>query len=135
MKQEIIISTDSELLDRDFIHGFISRSYWAEGRSIEEMNTCIANSLNFGVYSEGRQIGYARVVSDTVQFAYIMDLFIDPEHRGNGHSKALMAYMLGSEELNRVKVWRLATKDAHSLYHLFGFQSLKHPGNMLELMR
>ena len=131
----LVISSDKSLLDREFIHGFISQTYWAEGRSREDMNTCIEHSLNFGAYLDGTQIGYARVVSDTVQFAYLMDVFIDPNHRGKGFSKELMRFMLDSTELKNVKVWRLATRDAHTLYSSFGFTPLKAPENMMELMR
>ena len=131
----ITISTDKTLLDTPFIHAFISGSYWAEGRSYEDMQTCMDYSLNFGVYLKGTQIGYARVVSDTVQFAYLMDVFIDPAHRGKGYSKALIAFILDYLELHKVKVWRLATKDAHELYKQFGFRALQQPGHMLELKR
>ena len=71
------ISTDKKLLNIPYIHKFISESYWAKGRSPETVDTCVHHSLNFGVYSEQTQIGYARVVNDYAVFAYIMDLFID----------------------------------------------------------
>lgn len=131
----MVISSDTSLLDRAFIHAFISQSYWAEGRTREEMDTCIDNSLNFGMYLDNRQIGYARVVSDRFQFAYLMDVFVDPAFRGNDYSKALMAFILECDELKRVKVWRLATSDAHGLYAQFGFKPLEHPEKMMELHR
>ncbi len=131
----IIVSTDRNLLDRAFIHAFITQTYWAPGRTREQMDTCIDNSLNFGMYLDGQQIGYARVVSDRFQFAYLMDVFVDPAYRGNGYSKQLMAFILDSEELKAVKMWRLATSDAHGLYEQFGFRPLKHPEKMMELHR
>ncbi len=130
----IEINTDKKQLDINFTNGFISNSYWAKGRTIETMQTCIDNSLNFGVYLQDRQIGFARVVTDFGQFAYIMDLFIGEKHRGKGFSKELMKYIMEFDKLKNVKVWRLATSDAHDLYKKFGFNSLAKPENLMELM-
>ena len=74
--KEITIHTDKEKLHMKFIHDFISNSYCAKGRTPEKMKQSIENSLNFGVYVDGEQIGYARVVSDFTIFAYLMDVFI-----------------------------------------------------------
>lgn len=135
MKDSINISTDKNLLDLTYIHSFITESYWAKGRSLTAMKTCIDNSLNFGVYFQNAQIGYGRIVTDFEQFAYLMDLFIDPLHRGNGYSKQLVQFILNYPQLNTVKVWRLATSDAHGLYKKFGFTPLENPENMMELKR
>ncbi len=131
---KIDISTDKNRLDINFINEFISKSYWAKGRSLETMQTCIDNSLNFGIFLDNTQIGFARVVTDFGQFAYIMDLFIDKNHRGNGYSKELMKYIIDFDQLKKVKVWRLATSDAHDLYKKFGFKALANPENLMELM-
>lgn len=128
----IEISTDKQRLDVAFIHGFISNSYWAKNRTLQQVQTCIAHSLNFGVYHGGHQIGYARVLSDRVAFAYLLDVFIDEAHRGNGYSKQLMAYILSCDELKQVKAWKLATTDAHALYERFGFTALANPHKMME---
>ena len=129
------ISTDKSRLDLDFITGFLSQTYWAQGRTKEAMQTCIDHSLNFGVYFNKQQIGYARVVTDYVQFAYLMDVFITKTHRGKGYSKKLMQYILATDELKAVKVWRLATTDAHDLYRPFGFAPLANPEKLMELIR
>jgi GNAT superfamily N-acetyltransferase len=131
----INISNDKELLDVKFINDFISTTYWAKGRRIETMQTCINNSLNFGMYLDGKQIGYARLVTDYCIFAYLMDVFIDEKHRGEGYSKQLMQYMMEHESVKNVKVWRLATTDAHGLYKQFGFTPLSHPEKIMELMK
>ena len=99
------------------------------------MQTCIDNSLNFGVYLDGKQIGYARLVTDCCIFAYLMDVFIDEKHRGKGYSKQLMQYMMEHEIVKDVKVWRLATTDAHGLYTQFGFKPLSHPEKIMELIK
>lgn len=131
----INFSTDKELLDVKFINDFISTTHWAKGRSLETMQTCIDNSLNFGVYLDGKQIGYARLVTDYCIFAYLMDVFIDEKHRGKGYSKQLMQYMMGHESVKDIKVWRLATTDAHGLYKQFGFTPLSHPEKIMELIK
>jgi GNAT superfamily N-acetyltransferase len=131
----INISNDKDLLDVKFINDFISTTIWAKGRSLETMQTCIDNSLNFGVYLDGKQIGYARLVTDYCIFAYLMDVFIDEKHRGKGYSKQLMQYMMEHESVKDVKVWRLATTDAHGLYAQFGFTPLSHPEKIMELMK
>ena len=99
------ITTDKNRLNVQFINDFISNSYWGKGRTPEDMQTCIDNSLNFGVFIEDQQIGYARVVTDYVQFAYLMDVFIAPEYRGLGYSKRLMNFIMAFGALEKVKVW------------------------------
>lgn len=128
----ITISTDKNLLDNNFIHAFISNTYWAKGRTLAEVQTCIDNSLNFGIYLNNEQIGYARVVTDYVAFAYLMDVFISEEYQKLGYSNQLMEFILKYEALAQVKVWRLATTDAQYLYQKFGFTSLKSPEKMME---
>lgn len=135
MNTIVEFDTNKNRLDVSFIHTFISHSYWAAGRSIEDIQTAIDHSLNFGVYLDGQQIGYARLVTDYIQFAYLMDVFIGEKHRGKGYSKQLMKYMLELEVLSAVKVWRLATSDAQGLYAQFGFRPLAHPEKQMELVR
>jgi GNAT superfamily N-acetyltransferase len=126
--ENLIITSDKEQLDLEYITGFISQTYWAKDRSMETMQTCVDNSLNFGLFLNGKQIGYA-------QFAYLLDVFIDEKQQGLGYSKVLLKHILENELLKDVKVWRLATSDAHELYHKFGFTKLAKPENMMELMR
>ncbi len=135
MTSEIEISTERDKLDIHFIHEFVTHSYWGKGRTIETMKTCIDNSLNFGVYLKNKQIGFGRLVTDYGQFAYIMDIFIDPDYRGKGYSKQLMKYIMDLKELSSVKIWRLATSDAHGLYEQFGYKHLAKPENMMELLK
>jgi GNAT superfamily N-acetyltransferase len=126
------INTDVKNLDLLFIHHFISNSYWAKGRSIEDVKTCIDNSLNFGIYLNGSQIGYARVVTDYVVFAYLMDLFILEEYRKKGYAKLLMEHIMSHDAIMNVKVWRLSTTNSHFLYEKFGFKTIKDSVNMME---
>lgn len=128
----ITVSTDKNRLDVPFIQNFLKDIYWAAGRTIEEVQTTIDASFCFGIYCDGEQVGFARVVTDYVVFAYLMDVFITPEHRGKGYSSILIDAMMNEPQLQQVKIWRLATSDAHFLYEKFGFKSLAHPEKMME---
>lgn len=118
------ISSNSELLDFDVIYEFISNSYWAMGRSRDEIEKAAKNSLNFGVYLNHKQVGYARVITDYTTFAYLADVFILEEHQGNGLGKALVKIAVEHSELASVN-WYLRTEDAHGLYAQFGFEALQ----------
>ena len=128
----IEVSTDKSKLDLVFIQNFLKDIYWAAGRTIDEVQTTIDASVCFGIYSDGKQIGFARVITDYVVFAYLMDVFIDQEHRGKGYSSMLIDAMMKEPQLQQVKIWRLATSDAHFLYEKFGFTALAHPEKMME---
>lgn len=128
----IRITSDIASLDLYYVHGFLSETYWAKGRTLNEMQTIVQNSLNFSVLLNERQIGYARVVTDYVQFAYLMDVFIDPLFQGKGYAKELVRHVLSHTDLQHIKVWRLATQDAHGLYEQFGFGPIAKPENMME---
>jgi len=128
----ISVSTDKTKLDISFIHNFTKDIYWAAPRTIEEVEVCIANSFCFGIYLNEQQIGFARVITDYVVFAYLMDVFIDEKYRGNGYSSILIDAMMKEPQLQSVKIWRLATTDAHFLYQKFGFKLLAHPEKLME---
>jgi len=133
-KDNFLISTDKSRLDLDVIHRFLSEeSYWAQTRTREQTQTAIENSICFGVYSENAQIGFARVVSDQATFAYLGDVFILDEFRGRGLSKWLMETILAHPDLQGLRRWILATRDAHELYSQYGFSELKHPSRWMEL--
>jgi len=128
----ITVSTDKSQLDVPFIQNFLKDIYWAAGRTIDEVQKTIDASFCFGIYLDGEQIGFARVVTDYIVFAYLMDVFIDEKHRGKGYSSILIDAMMKEPELQQVKIWRLATSDAHFLYEKFGFQPLATPEKMME---
>ena len=130
--EEIIISTEKEKLNLKLIYNFISKCYWGEGRTFSEIEKCVQNSLNFGIYLNGSQIGYARVVTDYCIFAYILDVFIIESERGKGYSVRLIDAVMNHPELIVVKTWKLATSDAHALYDKFGFIPLENPEYNME---
>ena len=128
----ITVSKDKSKLDVPFIQNFLKDVYWAAGRTMEEVQTTIDSSFCFGIYENDNQIGFCRVITDYVVFAYVMDVFIDENHRGKGYSSTLINAMMTEPELQQVKIWRLATSDAHFLYKKFGFSALAHPEKMME---
>lgn len=130
---EYTISTDNKRLDIRSIHDFISnQSYWAQGRAIETVQRALGHSLNFGLYKNKQQIAFARVVTDYATFAWVADVFVLSEHRGQGLSKWLMEVILSHPELQGFRRWVLATKDAHGLYARFGFIPLYRPELWME---
>jgi len=132
MMEEIIISDDKSKLDVELIHKFLTTSYWAKGRTIDEVKNSFEHSICFGVYKDGKQIGFARILTDYTVIAYLMDVFILEEFRGKGFSKLLLKRIFDDDKFKRVKKWMLATKDAHSLYAQFGFGKIKNPDRLME---
>jgi len=118
---EYWVTTDNEKLDFDSIHKWITNSYWANGRTKEAMKKVMDNSLNFGLFHNDKQVGFARVITDYHTFSYLCDVIIDEDYRGRGLGKLLMKEVLEYPPLITMKRWLLFTKDAHGLYEQFGF--------------
>jgi GNAT superfamily N-acetyltransferase len=129
---EYLISTDRRRLDLSVIHGFLTTSYWAAGIPLETVERSIEHSLAFGVYKEDKQVGFARVITDYATFAYIGDVFILEEYRGQGLSKWLMQVIADHPKLQGLRRWILITRDAHRLYRKTGFRELKDPERYME---
>jgi len=127
------ISSDQSELDIESIHEFLSTSYWAEGIPMETLNRAISNSLSFGVFSkEKRQVGFARVITDSATYAYLADVYILEDHRGKGLSKWLMHEIMSHPDLQGLRRMTLATADAHGLYEKYGFSELAKPEVFME---
>jgi GNAT superfamily N-acetyltransferase len=129
------ISTARERLDVDRIHRFLStQAYWSPGVERDVVERSIAGSLPFGVYTAGgEQVGFARVVTDYATFAWIADVYVEPEHRGNGLGKRLVEEVLAHPELQGLRRWMLGTADAHELYRRYGFSELRDVGRFMAL--
>lgn len=126
------ISTDPERLDIDVIHRFLAESYWASGIPVSIVKRSIENSLPFGLYKENCQIGFARVITDFATFAYLADVFVLDEFRGQGLGKWLIGVMVSHPDLTGLRFWLLATRDAHGLYRKSGFSELGQPRRWME---
>lgn len=129
---EYTISTDAGRLDLAVIHGFLTASYWARGIPREVVERSITGSLPFGLYHGDQQIGFARVISDFATYAYIGDVFVLEEYRGQGLGTWLMEAVVACPELQGLRRWTLATRDAHALYRKVGFTSLHSPDRWME---
>ncbi len=130
---EYAISTDRARLDRAAIHDFLSRrSYWAVRIPREVMERSIENAMIFGIYRGAEQVGFARVVTDFATFAWIGDVFVVEAHRGRGLSKWLMETIVTHPQLQGLRRWLLATRDAEGLYQQYGFRALAHPERFYE---
>ena len=129
------ISTDKNRLDVTFVHRFLcDESYWAAHIPLELVRTSIENSLCFGAYDGGAQVGFARVVTDYATFGYVSDVFVAPSHRGAGIGKELMAAIVAHPSLQRLRRWHLITHDAQRLYEQFGFHALRTPERHMEIV-
>lgn len=115
------------------VHGYLTRSYWSPGVSREVVRRAIENSMPFGVYHrDGRQVGFARIITDKATYAYLADVFVLEEHRGLRLSKFLMEVIVAHPDLQGLRRFALATKDAHGLYAQFGFAPLTQPERHME---
>lgn len=130
---EFEISTDPARIDIALVYGFLSKSYWAQGRSRDVVERSIRHSLCFGIYRGEQQVAFARVITDRATFAYLADVFVLPQFRGRGLAKRLMRAILALQELRGLRLIMLRTRDAHGLYAQFGFQPLENPGRVMEL--
>jgi GNAT superfamily N-acetyltransferase len=130
------ISTNPKLLNVSFIHEWLStQSYWAKNISRDKIERIIKHALCFGVYNNGEQIGFAKVITDYATTAYIGDVFIIEAYRGKGLSKWLMETIIAHPDLQTLRRWVLATADAHKLYEKTGFKSLAKPERWMERYR
>jgi len=133
-KDNFTISTDPSRLDHDTIANMLSRSYWAGGRPRETLERALDNSLVFGIYDGDKQIGIARIVSDYAVFAYLCDVFIHEDYRAHGLGKWLMQTVMSHPDLQGLRRWSLATRDAHGLYKQYGWNPLGNPNNWMEIL-
>jgi GNAT superfamily N-acetyltransferase len=127
-----LVSTDPQRLDIDQIHAFLTKSYWAKGIAKELVARSLEHSLSFGLYDDDGQAGFARVISDMTTYAYLADVYIEEHHRGKGLSKLLLGAVLSHPDLQGLRRWTLATRDAHELYRQIGFTELLFPERWME---
>ncbi|RYU92577.1 N-acetyltransferase [Mucilaginibacter terrigena] len=133
-KKGFLISTDKALLDFDVIFNYLDReSYWAKNIAPQRLQTAIEGSLCFGVYKDGNQVGFARIISDMATFAYLCDVFILPAYQGAGLSKWMMQTIMAYPGLQGLRRWSLATLDAQGLYKQFGFTPLTNPEQWMQI--
>jgi GNAT superfamily N-acetyltransferase len=127
------LSTDPSDMQIDIVHGLLASSYWSANIRIDVLREAIANSVVIGAFERagGRQVSFARVVTDYATFAWVCDVFVDENHRGRGIAHAMIEELHRHPRLQTLRRWCLATKDAHSLYAEHGYEPVK-AGNWME---
>jgi GNAT superfamily N-acetyltransferase len=128
---DYLVSTDPDHIDLDVVVGFLSTSYWAEGRDHATQARANAASRCYSVLDgDGAQVGFSRVVTDDTTFAYVADVFVLPDHRGRGVANFMLRCLL--DDLGPVTRTMLGTRDAHPLYESVGFVPLVAPERWME---
>lgn len=134
--ERLHISSDKHALDIDTIHAFLSdRAYWSKGIPRDTLERAIDGSVCFGGYVRGKQVAFARLVTDGATFAYLCDVFVLPEYRNRGYGQALISHIFDSELIKGLRRVVLVTSDAHELYRPHGFQALGSPERYMEIVR
>ena len=133
---EYEISDDPARVDMDVTHRFLNKeAYWSNGIPRDVAERAVGNSIVFGLYKGTQQAGFVRVVSDKATFAWVCDVFVLPEHRGQGLSVWLMECVMAHPDLQGLRRFSLVTRDAHELYRPFGFQEIRSPEGHMEIVR
>ncbi|MGY3266968.1 GNAT family N-acetyltransferase [Lysobacter sp. HA35] len=133
MSDGFIVSTDRAQVDVDLVHRWLStQSYWAPGIPRETVQRSVDNSLCFSGLLDGRQVAFARVVTDFATFAYLADVFVLDEVRGRGYGTQLMDAVFAHPQLQALRRFMLATRDAHALYARYGFTPPVKPASLME---
>lgn len=126
------LSEAHEDMQLDIIHAYLTTSYWSPGIPRETVARAIAGSHVVGAFEDGRQVGFARVVTDHATFAYLADVFVTDDARGRGIARAMVARLQAAPSLQGLRRWLLATRDAHGLYHKLGWEELPDPAVFLQ---
>ena len=133
-KDDFTVVTDPSKLDVVAIHRYLTRAYWSEGIPQHIVEKALANSLCFGLFQGTQQIGLARVVTDRATYAYLCDVYVLEEFRGKGLGVWLVECVTSHPDLQGLRRFSLATRDAHGLYEKFGFAALKKPQSLMEIV-
>jgi len=129
------VSTDRGRLQIGVIHEFLRHSYWAPNIPRHTIERSIEGSLAYGIYhdADGAQVGFGRVITDSATFAYIADVFVLDAHRARGLGRWLIRCMQMTPELQGLRRWLLATRDAHEIYRSAGFETIAEPSRFMEV--
>jgi len=135
ISDSIYVSTDKSKLDISLIHSVLSKTYWAEGIPLKIVEDSIRNSVCFGLYESEKQIGFARVVTDSATFGYLADVFIVPEKQKQGLGKILVKMVIEHPRFEILRRWHLVTRDAQTLYEHYGFKIPSEPERHMEIRK
>ena len=122
-------------MDLDAIHAYLTRSYWSEGIPRALVAKAMAGSLCFGLLDGGRQVGFARIITDAATYAYLCDVYVLEEYQGRGLGTWMMQELMTHPDLQGLRRFTLVTRDAHRLYEKCGFGALANPAGYMEIAR
>jgi GNAT superfamily N-acetyltransferase len=128
------LSFDTEKFDLDVIHALLSTSYWSPGIPRETVQRAVAGSLCVGAYEDHIQIGFARIVTDRATFAYLADVIVAEQARGQGVGQAMLRALMDHPDVQGLRRWLLATEDAHGVYRKLSWKPLAHPEWFMEIV-
>ena len=131
-QDEYLMSTDPKKLDPEAVHAFLTAAHWSPGIPLSLVKKALTNSLCFGLYHRGKQVGLSRVVTDYSTYAYLCDVYVLEAHRGKGLGHWMVECVMTHPELQNLRRFTLATRDAHGIYAAFGFTALTAPERMME---
>jgi len=134
-RESFRITTDVAWMDVDAIHAYLTRSYWAAGISRDLVARSMAGSLCFGLLDVGRQIGFARIITDRATYAYLCDVYVLEEFQKRGLGTWFMQELMTHSDLQGLRRFSLVTRDAHRLYEKCGFAPLANPAGHMEIVR
>ena len=126
------LSTNRDDIQLDAVHAFLANSYWATNIPREVVERAIRGSICVGAFDGEAQIGFARVVSDAATFAYLADVYVLDAHRGRGVAHAMVEHLQALPELQGLRRWMLATRDAHGLYESLGWSRITDPSRLMQ---
>ncbi len=132
---EFILSWDPAAQQAERIHAYLTQSYWAEGIPLALVKKSLEHSLCFGVFTQGEQIALSRVITDRATYMYLCDVYVLEPYRGQGLAGWMMEAILAHPDLQGLRRFSLATRDAHKLYARYGFTPLSKPESMMEMLR
>lgn len=124
------LSFDSSEIDLPTLFGWLREAYWSQNRSGETIECSIDNSLCLSAWDGDTMVGFARVVTDYATFAWLCDVIVAPDRRGQAIGKTMVQALMDREDLKTVR-WMLGTRDAHSLYEQYGFQLADEPDRFM----
>lgn len=128
MHQEYVITDERDAMRFGDIHAMLTTAYWCKGIEREKVERAAAGSaVVVGAFANGEQVAYARVISDCTTFAWLCDVFVSESHRGQGLASAIVKFVVELPQMQGLRRWLLATRDAHELYRPFGFNPLEAP--------
>jgi GNAT superfamily N-acetyltransferase len=131
----LTVTDDKSKIDFELVHGVLSKTYWAPNIPRDTMQRAIDGSMCFSLFKDGRQIGFARVITDRATFAYLADVFVLEADRGRGAGTFFMGAVFGHPDLQGLRRFMLATRDAHALYKKFGFAAPARPEMLMEIVK